>query len=147
MQVDTWFLALFIFCLVAGPLTQLLFLIAPKLHHKLGMTEEKAIQPEFRWFLLDETAIAIADMTYLGAGIAFVWLALLESASAAIFGIYTCACFVFISVLAIARWILLERHELSPLSRQQLPMYFLYMAVYFLFGLYGLIYLWDLVRG
>ena len=147
MQVDTWFLALFIFCLVAGPLTQLLFLVAPRLHHRLGLTEAEALQPEFKWFLMDETAIAIADMTYLAAGIAFVGLALIGNGHALVFGLYTCACFVFISVLAIARWILLEKHALSPLSRKQLPFYFGYMGLYLLFGLVGLAYLWGLAQG
>ena len=70
MQVDTWFLVVFILLLVAGPVTQLLQLIAPNLHHRLGLTEAKAMQPEFKWFLMDEKAIAIGDITYLAAGIA-----------------------------------------------------------------------------
>lgn len=147
MRVDTWFLVLFALLLIAGPVTQLLQLIAPNLHHKLGLTEAKAIQPEFEWFLLDERAIAIADLTYLTAGIAFVWLALAGNHSALIFGIYTCACCVFISVLAISRWLLLEKHALSPLSRTQLPFYFVYMGIYLLFGLFGLVYLWGLAQA
>jgi len=147
MQVDTWFLVIFILLLVAGPVTQLLQLIAPSLHHKLGLTEAKAMQPEFKWFLLDEKAIAIGDMTYLAAGIGFVWLAMAGNHSALIFGIYTSACFVFISVIVISRWLLLEKHGLSPLSRTQLPFYFAYMGIYLLFGLYGLFYLWGLARA
>ena len=142
MQIDTWFIILFVFFWAIGPLTQLLFLIAPRLHHKLGLTEQDALKPEFRWFIVDETAIAIADMTYLVAGIAFVWLALLGNDLALPFGIYACSCYVFISCLAIPRWFMLEKQGLSPLPPKQKLFYYSYMTAYCLFGLVGLFYLW-----
>ena len=146
MEVNVWFLVLFALAWVMGPVTQVLFLVAPRLHHRLGMTEDKALEAEFRWFLLDEKAIAIADLTYLVAGGTFIWLALLESRTALIFGLYTCACYVYIGLLAISRWILFGKNQLSPISKGQLPVYVAYMVLFLGFGLYGLLYLWGLVQ-
>lgn len=146
MEVNVWFLVVFVLTWIAGPVTQLLFLIAPKFHHKLGMTEDSALKPEFRWFLLDEKAIAIADMTYFVSGVAFIWLALLGNQTALISGLYSCACYVYIAVLAIARWKLLGKNQLSPMSKGQLPVYVAYMVAFLAFGLYGLFYLWGLAR-
>ena len=144
MELNAWFMGLFVIMWVAGPLTQVLQLIAPKLHHRLGLTEADALRPEFKWFLLEEKAIAIADISHLVAGTAFVWLVLLDSRSALIFGMYTCACYVYIALISVPRWLLLAKHELSPLPRGQLPFYMSYMVVFLLFGLYGLFYLWGL---
>lgn len=146
MEVSTWFLLAFVLLWLAGPGTQVVFLVAPRLHHKLGMTEDNALSPEFRWFLLDEKAIAIADMSYLVSGAVFVSLALLGSQAALIFGLYSCACYVYIGLLAISRWLLFGKNELSPVSRRQLPVYVAYMVVFIVFGLYGLHYLWALAQ-
>ena len=110
------------------------------------MTEDEALKPEFRWFLLDEKATAIADLTYFVSGGAFIWLALLGNQAALIFGLYSCACYVYIAPLAISRWHLLGKNHLSPMSRAQAPIYMAYMAVFFCFGLYGLFYLWGHAR-
>ena len=147
MEIGNWFIVVFALSLIAGSMTQLLQLVAPKLHFKLGMMEAKAYEPGFKWFLADEKAIAIADMTYLVAGIAFVWQALLGNALALIFGLYTCACYVFVSVLVISRWLLLTKHDLNPAPRTQLAAFIVYMIFYFLFGLYGLFYLWGLAES
>ena len=146
MPVDVWFLVVFALAWIASPVTQALFLVAPKLHHKLGMTEDRALEPEFKWFLLDEKAIAIADMTYLVSGAAFIALALVGSDTALIFGLYNCACYVFTAVLTISRWRLLGRSNLSPISAGQLPIYVGYMVFFLVFGLYGLYYLWGLAQ-
>ncbi len=146
MEVNTWFLVVFVIAWIAAPVTQVIFLIAPKFHHKLGMTEDGAFKPEFRWFLLDEKAIAIADMTYFLSGAAFIWLALLGKQSALIFGLYSCACYVYIAPLAISRWLLLGKNQLSPISSKQLPVYMGYMVFFLVFGLFGLFYLWGLAQ-
>lgn len=146
MEVSTWFLVVFVLSWLAAPVTQALFLVAPKLHHRLGMTEDDAFKPEFRWFLLDEKAIAIADMTYLIAGGAFIALALLGKQAALIFGLYSCACYVYISLLAISRWRLFGKNGISPISKGQLPVYTAYMSFFMIFGLYGLYYLWGLAQ-
>ena len=143
-EVSVWFLAVFGLMWAVGPLTQALQLVAPRLHHRLGMTEADAFRPEFKWYLLEERAIALADLTCLVAGVAFLWLALLESRPALIFGLYTCACYVYIAAISIPRWLLLRKHGLSPLHGGQLAVYASYMALYFLFGLFGLVYLWGL---
>lgn len=147
MEVNVWFLVFFALIWIAGPVTQALFLVAPKLHHKLGMTEDRAFNPEFRWFLLDEKAIAIADMTHLVSGAAFIWLALLGKQAALIFGIYNCACYVYIGVLALSRWNLFGKNQLSPISKNQLPVYMAFMVALIALGLYGLFYLWGLPRS
>ena len=144
MGVSSWFLVVFVFSWLVSPVTQLLFLVAPKLHHRLGLTEADALKPEFKWFLLDEKAIAVADMTYLVSGAVFVSLAIMGERLALLFGLYTCACYVFVSLLAMTRWILLAKHGLSPLPASQRPLYFSYMVFFLLFGLYGLYYLWGL---
>ena len=146
MEISLWFIAIFALAWLASPVTQALFLVAPKLHHKLGMTEHNALKPEFRWFLLDEKAIAIADMSYLVSGGAFIWLALLGDRTALIFGLYSCACYVYIAQLAISRWILFGKYQLSPISMGQLPIYMAYMMLFLVFGLYGLFYLWGLTQ-
>ena len=147
MQVSTVFILVFVLSWLAAPVTQLLFLVAPRLHHKLGMTEENALKPEFRWFLLDEKAIAIADMTYFISGGVFIWLALLGNPTGLIFGLYSCACYVYIALLAISRWRLFGKHQLSPMTKGQLPFYVAYMVLFLLFGLYGLFYLWGLAQA
>ncbi len=146
MLVDVWFLVVFVLLWIAAPVTQVLFLIAPKLHHRLGMTEERALKPEFRWFLLDERAIAVADMTYFASGAAFILLTLLGNQAALIFGLYSCACYVYVAVLALSRWHLFGKNQLSPISKGQLPFYMAYMLVFLAFGLFGLNYLWGLAR-
>ena len=146
MEISYWFILLFALTWLLGPVTQALFLVAPKLHHKIGMTEDDALKPEFRWFLLDEKAIAIADMTYLVSGGAFIWLALSGDQTALIFGLYNCACYVYISILAISRWHLFGKNQLSPISARQLPLFSAYMVMFLIFGLYGLVYLWGLAQ-
>ena len=146
MEVNAWFIAFFVLMWIVGPLTQLLQLIAPELHHRLGLTEAGALKPEFKWYLLEERAIAYADLTCLVSGIAFVWLALLDKSSALIFGLYSCACYVYAASISIPRWLLLAKHELSPQPGRQMPAYVSYMVLYLLFGLYGLFYLWGLVQ-
>ena len=111
------------------------------------MTENNALKPEFRWFLLDEKAIAIADLTYLVSGGVFIWLALSGDQTALIFGLYSCACYVYIAPFALARWWLLGRNQLSPISAGQLPHYVAYMMLFLIFGLYGLFYLWGLAQS
>ena len=102
MGISIWFLGVFVLIWIAGPVTQMLILAAPKLHHKLGMPEDGALKPEFRWFLLDEKAIAIADMTYFISGGAFIWLALLGDQAPLIFVLSNCACYLAYSVIRIA---------------------------------------------
>lgn len=143
MEISAGFIAIFTLMWIAGPLTQVLFLAAPKLHHKLGLMEADAYKPEYRWYLLEERAIAYADMTKVISGIVFVWLALLGIPAASIFGLYVCACYVYIASISIPRWLLLSRDSLSPLPRKQLAIYISYMVLFLLFGLYGLSYLWD----
>ena len=146
MEISSWFIFFFALAWLLGPVTQVLFLVAPKLHHKLGMTEDNALKPEFRWFLLDEKAIAIADMTYLVSGGAFIWLALSGDQMALIFGLYSCACYVYIAPLALSRWWLFGKNQLSPISAKQLPFYMAYMTLFLVFGLYGLFFLWGLAQ-
>lgn len=146
MEISVWFVVVFVVFWIAGPLTQVLQLIAPELHHKLGLTEANALKPEFKWFLLDERAIAYADLTCLISGIGFVGLALIGNETAVIFGLYTCACYVYIASLIIPRWLLLSHHELNPSPSKQLSVFMSFMVMYLLFGLYGLFYLWGLAQ-
>ena len=146
MKVNVWFFVVFVLVWIAGPVSQVLFLVAPRLHHKLGMTEDNALKPEFRWFLLDEKAIAAADMTYLISGAAFIGLALQGSRTALLFGLFSCACYVYVAVLALSRWRLFGKNNLSPLAKNQLPFYVAYMLFFLTFGLYGLSYLWELAH-
>jgi len=109
--------------------------------------EADAFKPEFKWFLLEQKAIAIADMTFLVSGIAFVWLALLGNETALLFGLYSCACYVYFASTFIPSTLLLSKHNLSPVSRKQLGGYMVYASLYLLFGLYGLFYLWGLAQS
>lgn len=146
MEVSNWFVIAFLLFWIAGPLTQFLQLVAPRLHQKLGMTEARAFEPEFKWYLLEERAIAIADMTWLVSGIAFFVLLLNDSRHALIFGLYNCACYVYIAAISIPRWLFLVKHGLGPMEGAQLKAFMIYMASFLLFGLYGLVYLWGLAQ-
>ncbi|UCH47874.1 MAG: hypothetical protein JSU95_17800, partial [Betaproteobacteria bacterium] len=130
MEISTWFVVVFILMWIAGPGTQLLQLVAPKLHHKLGLTEADAFKPEFKWFLLEQKAIAFADMTYLVSGIAFIWLALLGNKTALIFGLYSCACYVYFAATFIPSTLLLTKNNLSPVSGKQLGWYLFYAVLF-----------------
>ena len=147
MDISTWFIVVFTILWLGGPVTQLLQLLAPKLHLRLGLTEADAYKPEFKWFLLDEKGIAMGDMTFLASGIAFIWLALIENETALIFGLYSCACYVYFASFSIPRMLLLSKHGLYPAPKTYSGVFVIYMGAYLLYGLYGLFYLWGLTRG
>jgi len=99
MEVSVWFIVVFVIMWAIGPATQVLQLIAPKLHFKLGLMEKAAFEPEFKWFLLEQRGIAYADLTFCFTAIVFVWLAIAGSKTALIFGLYTSACYVYFATL------------------------------------------------
>ena len=144
MEVSVWFIAVFVIMWLLGPASQVLQLIAPKTHKKLGFTEAAAFEPEFRWFLLYERGTAYADLTYFVAGIAFVVLALGGHRVALIFGIYTCAAWVFVMTQYLVQLTLLSRENLHPVSEGQIGFYRVYGVAYIAFGLFGMAYLWGL---
>lgn len=146
MEVSAWFIVAFVLMWIVGPVTQVLQLVAPKLHMKLGLMEANAFKPEFKWWLLEERAVAIADMTFLLSGIVFISLALLGNETALIFGLYSSACYVYFASTYIPRIILLTKHNLSPVSKKQLGGYLFYACLFLVFGLYGLFYLWGLMQ-
>ncbi len=145
MEISLWFILLFAFMLIIGPFTQLLQLIAPELHKKLGLTEAKAFEPEFKWFLLEEKAFAIADMSFLITGLLFIAYSLLGSQVALILGLYTCVCYIYFGLIYITRVYLLTKHSLSPIAENQLRTYLLYAALFLAFGVFGVSHLWGLV--
>ena len=57
MEVSVWFIVVFVIMWAIGPATQVLQLIAPKLHFKLGLMEKAAFEPEFKWFLLEQRGL------------------------------------------------------------------------------------------
>ena len=131
MQISLWFIILFSFMLIIGPITQLLQLIAPKLHMKLGLQEAKAFEPEFKWFLLEEKAVAIADMSFLITGLLFIIFSVFGMQAALIFGLYTCACYSYFGLIYITRTYLLTKHSLSPTASNQILTYLIYFAFLF----------------
>ena len=143
--MNTWFIIVFILMWIAGPFTQLLQLVAPALHRKLGMMEEDAFKPEFKWYLLEERAIASADMSFTLAGLVFIVGALSGHAWAIPFGFFTCAIYLYFGLMSIFRWALLGRHKLSPVTPKQFKAYTVYMVLFVVFGLFGMIYLWGQV--
>jgi len=147
MEIGVWFIVFFIIMWALGPATQALQLIAPKLHSKLGLMEKAAFEPEFKWFLLEQRGTAYADLTFFFSGIVFVWLALAGSPTAPIFGLYSCACYVYFATLYLAQFVLLSQHNLHPVSKGQIGVYVAYAGLFLFFGLYGLFYLWGVVQG
>lgn len=143
MEISLWFILLFAFMLILGPFTQLLQLIAPELHKKLGLSEARAFEPEFKWYLLEEKAVAIADMAYLATGLIFIVCAILGKKIALIFGLYTCVCYIYFALIYIPRTLLLTKHNLSPLPANQLVIYLGYVTLFLAFGLFGVFYLWS----
>ncbi len=123
IEVSIWFIVVFVIMWILGPATQVLQLVAPKLHKRLGLMEAAAYEPEFRWFMIEQRAIAYADLTYLFAGVVFVVLALLDNEWAALFGIYTCACYVYFVAIWIPETLMLMKDDLSPAKREQLPFF------------------------
>ena len=101
MEISLWFILLFSFTLIIGPFTQLLQLIVPELHKKPGLMEAKSFEPEFKWFLLEEKAVAIADMSFLITGLLFITFSLLGRQAALIFGLYTCVCYNYFGLIYI----------------------------------------------
>ncbi len=142
MVASYWFLALFFLFLLLGPGTQVLQLVAPKLHHRLGLTEKAALEPKFRWFQLYERGTAYADLTQLTAGVAFMVLALLGNRHAIVFGIYTCSAYVFVMTQFLAQLVLLSRENLHPASKGQFVSFGVYALSFIIFGIFGIAYLW-----
>jgi hypothetical protein len=142
MQIDTWFIVVFVLMWALGPATQVLQLIAPKLHFKLGLMEKAAFEPEFKWFRLLERGTAYADLTHFFAGITFVWLAIAGNETALIFGLYTCSVYLFVMTQYLVQLFLLSGQDLHPVSKDQIGFYVVYAGLFIAFGLYGLFYLW-----
>jgi len=107
--------------------------------------EEKTFEPQYKWFYLEEKAIAIADMSFLIAGIIFVIGSLLKTGWTIPFGIFVCTVYIYFGIMSIMRWILLGKNNLSPVSKKQLPVYVIYMLLFVIFGFFGLFYLWSKV--
>lgn len=145
MEVNIWFIVVFIIMWILAPVTQVLQLVAPKLHMRLGLMEKAAFEPQFEWFRLDHRGIAYADLTFFFSAIIFVWLAVAGDQTAILFGLYTCACYVYFATVYIAQLILLSARNLHPVSRNQIGFYLIYMGLFIAFGLFGLYYLWSLV--
>jgi hypothetical protein len=138
---------LFIIMWALGPATQVLQLIAPQLHYKLGLMEKAAFEPEFKWFRLYERGTAYADLTYFFAGIAFVWLAIAGNETALVFGLYTCSVYLFVMTQYLVQLVLLTRQNLHPVSKDQIGFYVVYAGLFIAFGLYGLFYLWAIASA
>ena len=147
MQIDTWLIVLFIIMWALGPATQVLQLIAPQLHYKLGLMEKAAFEPEFKWFRLYERGTAYADLTHFFAGIAFVWLAIAGNETALVFGLYTCSVYLFVMTQYLVQLVLLTRQNLHPVSKDQIGFYVVYAGLFIAFGLYGLFYLWAIASA
>jgi hypothetical protein len=147
MQIDIWFIVLFIIMWALGPATQVLQLIAPQLHYKLGLMEKAAFEPEFKWFRLNERGTAYADLTHFCAGIAFVWLAIVGNETALVFGLYTCSVYLFVMTQYLVQLVLLTSQNLHPVSKDQIGFYVVYAGLFIAFGLYGLFYLWAIASA
>ena len=144
MDISVWFIVVFVIMWIIGPLSQVLMLVAPKLHMRLGLMEADAYKPEFKWFLLEQKSIAYADLTQLASGAIFLVLALVDNAWAPIFGIFSCAIYVYFPAQWLADILLLIKNDMSPVKTAQLRVYLVYMAFFVAFGLYGMYYLFDL---
>ena len=136
------FVAAFILLWIAGPLTQLLFIMKPSLHQSWGLSSPIMLDPEFGWHKADELAIAWADMTYLVAGAVFVIGAMMRRSWAIPFGLYTSAAWSFILLLAMIRWPLLEANGFGVISGDQKIAFNAYAIVYVVFGWFSMVYLW-----
>ena len=147
MDMSVWFLAAFLAMWALDPATQVLQLIAPKLHMRLGFMEKASVEPRFECFRLSEKGIAYADLTLFFAAILFVVLVIAGHEAAILFDLYTCACYVYFGTSYIAQFILLSRNNLHPASKKQTGFYFVYMGFFIAFGLYGLVYLWGVAQG
>ena len=141
MQFGIWFLIIFILSWLLGPVTQLIMIINPRLHQKMGFMEKKAYEPEFRWFALMHRGIAFADMSFLISGSIFIIGAFSKKQWCIPFGFYTFAVYVYFSLTYIFQTILLIKNDLSPAPKSQLLPCFLYGLAYVVFGLFGMFFL------
>jgi hypothetical protein len=144
MDISVWFIVVFVLMWIIGPLSQVLMLVAPKLHARLGLMEADGYKPEFKWFLLEQKSIAYADLLQLASGVGFLVLVLADNPWAAIFGIFSCAIYVYFPAQWLADILLLIKNDMSPVRPAQLRIYLVYMALFVAFGLYGMYYLFDL---
>lgn len=126
-----------------GPFTQLFQVIDLQLHVALGLSEVRILDPELGWFRADELAIAWAEMTYLVAGVIFVFGVFLRRSWAIPFGFYTMATWSFILLMARIRWPLLEANGFDVISGDQEIVFYIYATIYILFGWFGMYYLWT----
>ena len=147
MEISIWFITVFMVMWALGPGTQVVQLVAPEFHKRMGFTEKRAFEPEFLWYRLYERGTAYADLTYFFAGIAFIWLALAGSETALIFGFYTCSVFVFVMTQYLCQLVLLTRESLHPISKEQTVFYFVFGVLFIAFGLFGLYYLWGVASN
>lgn len=142
-QLSYWFLGVFVFLWILGPLTQLLQIVNLPLHIEWGLSEAVILEPEYGWFRADELAIAWADMTYLVTGAVFVIGAFMRKGWCIPFGFYTSAVWSFILLLVRIRWSLLESGGFDVVSADQEPAYYVYSYCFVLFGWFGMVYLWK----
>ena len=144
MNISVWFIVVFVIMWIIGPLSQVLMLVTPKLHMRLGLMEADAYKPEFKWFLLEQKSIAYADLTQFASGVGFLALAAADNEWAPLFGIFSCSIYVYFPAQWLADILLLIRNDMSPVRATQLRIYLVYMALFVAFGLYGMYYLFDL---
>ena len=119
MDINRWFIIAFFAFWLLGPASQVLQLVAPRLHMKMGFMEKRAFEPEFRWFWLYERGTSIADLTHFVGGILFIWLAFTGNVNAPVFGLYVCSVYVFVMLQYLLQFILLTRESLHPLDKGQ----------------------------
>ena len=142
-QLSYWFIGIFIFLWIIGPLTQLLQIVNLPLHIEWGLSEAVILEPGFGWFRADELAIAWADMTYLIAGAVFITGVFLRKSWCIPFGFYTLAVWSFILLLVRIRWSLLEINGFDVIKPDQESVFYIYAYLFVLFGWFGMVYLWN----
>ncbi len=146
MEVPLWFMVVFIlYGWLFGSGGQILAVLNQRLHQKIGFTEERAFEPDFKWYKIDEYAIACSDVLHFVTGFLFIVFYFSGQQNLAIkCGCFTFAIYIYISFLCVFRILFLSKNNLYPTSNIKQTRNVLIIVI--TFGLYSIFGAWYLCR-
>ena len=148
MVIPLWFMIVFIvFAWFFGSGGQVLAVFSQRLHQKVGLTEARAFEPEFKWYKTDEYAMACADILHFITGFLFILFYFLGNQHLAIkFGCFTFAIYIYTIPLCMFRIHFLSKNNLYPTrDKKETRKMLLIVMIFGLYSIFGTWYLWRLL--
>jgi len=147
MVIPLWFMIIFTIVWLFGSGGQLIAVFSQRLHQKLGLTESRAFEPEFKWYLVDEHAIAYADIVHFITGFLFILFYILGDQNLALkLGCFTFAVYVYVFPLCVFRFYFLSKNNLYPTQdKKETRKVLLILTIFGLYYIFGTWYLWRLL--